>query len=240
MVREEQPEFILAIGADALQRVKKIRNIPIIYTMVLNPEKIAGAASNITGVSMNIPLEKYLGLMEKLNLPKLRVGLFYDPAQSEELLKRIQHSAQLKGIEITAKEVHKWQEVPDLLNKMKGSFTLFWMLPDPMIVTPEIVKHLLLYAQRNGVPIVTFAGKYVDQGALISLEIDSFDMGQQAGEMANRVLDGTLASSIPNAEARKGVMKINRAVASTLGINLNSLENSMNVNQALSSIPGNN
>ena len=75
MVREERPRLILAIGADALQRVKKIRDIPIIYLMVLNPEKITGRGKNIAGVDMNIPPEKYLSLMENLNLPKLKVGL---------------------------------------------------------------------------------------------------------------------------------------------------------------------
>src|SRR5512136_183379 len=64
MVREERPKVILAIGADALQRVRKIRDIPIIDLMVLSPEKITGGARNVVGVDMNIPPEKYLGLME--------------------------------------------------------------------------------------------------------------------------------------------------------------------------------
>ncbi|HEX2769659.1 MAG TPA: ABC transporter substrate binding protein [Geobacteraceae bacterium] len=219
-IRDERPALILAIGADALQRLKKIRDIPIIYAMVLNPEKIAGRGDNIAGVNMNLSPGKYLGLMEKLNLPNLRVGILYDPAQTGNMLENIRQTALAKGIEITAKEVHNPKEVPELLMGMKGAFNLFWMIPDPTVVTPETVEFLLLFTLQSGVPVVTFAGKYVDEGALFSLDISSFDLGMQAGEMANMVLDGTRVSELPETEARKAILRINRKVAQKLGIKL--------------------
>jgi putative ABC transport system substrate-binding protein len=111
MVREERPRLILAIGAEALQRVRKIRDVPIIYLMVLNPEKITGRGKNIVGVDMNIPPEKYLGLMEQMNLPKLKVGLLYDPDKNGAFVKRILQTARSRGIEIAAREVHHPREV---------------------------------------------------------------------------------------------------------------------------------
>jgi putative ABC transport system substrate-binding protein len=225
LVREERPRLIVAIGADALKSVKRIREIPVIYLMVLNPEKITGNAKNFAGVDMSIPPEKYLSLMEGLHLPNMRVGILYDPEQSGDFVKKIQQTARAKGIEITAKEVHKAKDVPVALSGMKGSFNLFWMLPDSTVVTPESFEFLLLFTQQNRTPVVTFAGKYVDTGALASLDIDGLDLGKQAGEMANRVLDGERVSDIPRAEARKAVMKVNRKVAAKLGINLAGIEN---------------
>jgi putative ABC transport system substrate-binding protein len=224
-VREERPSLILAIGADALNRVKKIRDIPIIYSMVLNPEKIAGRGKNIAGVNMNVSPGKYLSLMERLNLPNLRICVLYDPAQTGNMVKNIRQTALAKGIDITAKEVHNPKEVPELLTRMKGTFNLFWMIPDPTVVTPETVEFLLLFTQQSGVPVVTFASKYVDEGALISLDINSFDLGKQAGEMANKVLDGTRVSELPDSEARKAILRINRKVAQKLGISLKGIEN---------------
>jgi len=223
-VRDERPALILAIGADALNRVKKIRDIPIIYAMVLNPEKTGGRGKNIAGVNMNVSPGKYLSLMERLKLPHLRVCVLYDPAQTGSMVKNIRQTAQAKGIEITAKEVHNPREVPELLTRMKGSFNLFWMIPDPTVVTPETVEFLLLFTQQSGVPVVTFAGKYVDEGALVSLDINSFDLGKQAGEMANKVLDGTRVSELPDSEARNSILRVNRKVAQKLGISLDALE----------------
>ena len=130
-VREEKPALILAIGASALKQVIKITNRPIIYLLVLNPEQMIRGRENVTGVHMVIPPEKYLELMEKLNLPSLKVGILYDPAHSATMMKRISQAAGSRGIDMTAKEVHKPKDVPDTLERMKGSFNLFWMPPRP-------------------------------------------------------------------------------------------------------------
>lgn len=225
LVREERPKLILAIGADALKSVKRIREIPVIYLMVLNPEKITGEARNISGIDMNIPPEKYFALMERLSLPKLKVGLFYDPDKTGHLVRKIRQAAGSMGVEISAREIHSPKEVPEMLMKLRGSCNIFWMLPDSTVVTPETVEMLLLFTQENRIPIITFAGKYVETGALASLDIDGFDLGKQAGEMANKVLAGAGISEIRNAEARKAVIKLNRKVAAKLGIKLAGIDN---------------
>jgi len=222
-VREEKPGIILAIGAGALKQAIKIRNTPIIYLMVLNPEKVIRGRDNITGVRMIIPPEKHLDLIEKLNLPHLKVGILYDPDHSDIVMKRITQSAASRGIDIVAKEVRKPKDVPEMLERMKGSFNLFWMLPDPSVVTPDSVEYLLLFTQQLGVPIVTFANKYLEMGAMVSIEIDSFDLGKQGGEIAKRILGGERITDIPNTTARKSIIRVNRKIAAKLGINLNSL-----------------
>jgi putative ABC transport system substrate-binding protein len=219
-VREERPDLILAIGADALERVKRIRDVPILYLMVLNPEKITGVGKNVSGVSMNFAPERYLGEMEKLNIPNLRVGILYDPAKNGPEMRRIQQTARAMGIEIAAKEVGNPKEVPGQLARMKGSFNVYWMLPDSTVVTPESVEFLLLFTQQNRIPVVTFARKYLEMGALFSLDIDSFDLGKQAGEMANKVLSRNDAAEPPKADARKALIRINHKVAKKLGINV--------------------
>jgi len=227
LAEKERPEIILAIGSEALSKVKKIKDIPIIYLMVLHTDKITGGGRNIVGINMNIPPEKYLTLMEKLNLHGLKIGVFYDPAKSGNFIRNIRQTAGSRGMIITAREVSHPKDVQELLSEMKGSFDLFWMLPDTTVVTPETVESIFRFSQKNSIPIITFAGKYVETGALASLDIDGFDLGKQAGEMANRILGGTAVSDIANTDARKAIMKVNRKLAAKLGINLNALDISM-------------
>jgi putative tryptophan/tyrosine transport system substrate-binding protein len=221
-IHEVKPALILAIGAGALKQATKIRNTPIIYLLVLEPEELIRGRENVTGVRMIIPPEKYLDVMEKLNLTRLKVGLLYDPEHSDILMKRIMQGAASRGIEIMAKEVHKAKEVPEMLERMKGSFNLFWMLPDPSVVTADTVEYLLLFTQQYRVPIVTFTDKYLQMGAMISLDIDSFDLGKQGGEIANRIFAGGNIAEIPHAEPRKSVLRVNRKIAAKFGITLNS------------------
>jgi putative tryptophan/tyrosine transport system substrate-binding protein len=224
LVREERPELILAIGADALQKVKRVRNIPIIYLMVLNPEKITGESKNFVGINMNIPPQKYLNLMENLNPKKLKVGILYDPKNTGTFVKRILQTAGSMGIEINAMEIHSPKEVPEKFTRMKSTFNVFWMLPDSTVVTPETVEFLLLSTLENRIPVITFAGKYVEDGALVSLGIDDYDLGKQAGEMANNILHGAAIPELSEADARKSVMKFNSKVAKELGIDLHTIE----------------
>jgi putative ABC transport system substrate-binding protein len=222
-VREEKPKMILAIGADALARIRKIKDIPIVYLMVLNPQKITGG-KNITGVSMNVPAGKYLALVEKLPLRRKRIGVLYDPDNSGYLVRKAQQAAGAAGVEIVAREVRDPKDVPALLSKLQESVDLIWMVPDATVVTPVTVEFLLDFSQQHRIPIVTFAGKYVDMGALLSPDIDNVDLGRQAGELALKILDGTSVDEIPRADARKTVLKINRSVAKKLGISLDGVE----------------
>jgi putative ABC transport system substrate-binding protein len=103
---------------------------------------------------------------------------------------------------------------------MKGKIDAFWMLPDLTAITPETVEYLLLFSLENTIPILTFAEKYVELGALMSVGIDAFDIGTQAGEMAENILSGRDVKNIQRVDARKAVISINLKVARKLGITI--------------------
>jgi putative ABC transport system substrate-binding protein len=101
-IREIRPDLVLAIGMDALLRVKRIKNIPIVYLMVLNSQSML-AGENITGVSMNIPQEKQLTALLQI-LPDLKnIGLLYDPDRTGHLAKSAQDAAGKTGIKYARK-----------------------------------------------------------------------------------------------------------------------------------------
>lgn len=219
-VRDAKPDLILAIGIDALAKVKRIRNIPIVYLMVPNPQNIISDEENITGVSMNISTEKHLATLRDV-LPKIkRVGLLYNPDRTGSFVKKARLAASSMGIELLAKEVYSSKDVPALVNTMKGKIHAFWMLPDTTVVTPETTEILLLFSLENKIPIMTFSDKYVELGALMSLEIDAFDSGKQAGEMAHKILSGTSIKKVSETDPRKAVLSINLKIANKLGITI--------------------
>lgn len=223
-IRDERPRLILAIGSKALERVRNVKEIPVLYLMVLNPPPAGSGNRNITGVAMNVPPEKYFEILARITPASKRVGVVYDPARSGPLVKRSQQAAQARGIELVAMEARKSNEVPKALDALKGSIDALLMLPDTTVVTPDMVESFLIFSQNNSIPIITFASKYVDMGALLSLNIDVFDQGIQAGEMARQILEGAVVSALPGMEARKLHIKANRNVAKKLGISLDNLD----------------
>ena len=219
-INEIRPDMVLAIGMDALSMVKRIENIPVVYLMVLNPQSVVSAERNITGVSMNIPQEQQLRAFLEA-LPNLKtVGLLYDQDRTGYLAENAREAARQIGINLIAKEVHRSSDVPLLIKDMKGKIDAFWMLPDLTVITPETVEYLLLFSLENTVPILTFAKKYVELGALLSVGIDAFDIGTQAGEIAEKILSGRDVKDVQRVDARKALISINLKVAGKLGVTI--------------------
>jgi putative ABC transport system substrate-binding protein len=220
LVREEQPRLILAIGADALKKLRPVKDVPIVYLMVVNPQAIVKGSRNMTGVAMNVPPEEYLDLLARISPRPKSVGVVYDPAKTGHQVKRAQQEARAYGFDLLTREVRSHREVAAAINNLKGMVDALWILPDTTVVTPETVELFLLASQEYHIPVISFAGKYVEMGALAALDIDVFDQGTQAGEMAAKILNGTDIADLTAAVARRASVKVNRSVAKKLGITL--------------------
>ena len=219
-VKETNPDVIIAIGIDALEKVGRIRDIPIVYLMALNARTILSNNYNITGVSMNISPEKQLDVLKQA-LPEIkRIGLLYDPAGTGNFVKKAKLAAPATGIKIIAKEILNSKDYPFLLESMKGEIDAFWMLPDLTAVTPETVEFLFLFSMKNRIPVITFSDKYLEMGALMSLNIDAYDIGKQAGEMVKKILSGTEINKIAKTGARTINLTINHRIARKQGIKI--------------------
>jgi putative ABC transport system substrate-binding protein len=217
-IKDKRPELVLAIGGDALSAAKRIRSIPIVYTMVLNPLSRLTGGEKIRGVSMNIPPEQQLRALLRA-LPQVKtVGLLYDPDRTGRFVREAHLAALGMGIILVAREIHDPKDAPSLIIDMKGKIDAFWMLPDITVITPQTVEFLLLFSLENKVPLLAFSEKYVDLGAFMSTDIDAIDMGRQAGEIANRVLSGVDLRSVRHVGARRLVVSTNLMVARKLGI----------------------
>jgi putative tryptophan/tyrosine transport system substrate-binding protein len=217
-IRDKKPKIILAIGGGALNAVRGITDVPIIYVMVpAQQAPAAGEARNISGVSLTIAPEKQLSLLQQALPSVKRIGVIYDPAKSSLFLKKARVSVRDSGMELIAREVHNPKEVPARLQSLKGSIDLFWMLPDTTVVTPETVEYFLLFSLESRIPILSFSEKYVEQGALLSFDIDPVDLGRQAGEMARLVLAGNPLAGISPTDPRSVLLTVNSKVAKNLG-----------------------
>ncbi len=216
-VREGKPDLILAIGLDALLKVKDIRDVPIVYLMVLNPQSLVPNSGNITGVSMNVAPEKQLSILRQA-LPNVRkIGLPFDPDKSGAFVAKAKSAAASLDIELLSKKVQSSRDAAAALDGMKG-IDSFWMLPDTTVVNPGTVDLLLLSAIEKGIPVLTFSEKYAEKGALLSLEVDAAEAGRQAGKMANRILAGTDVKNIGKEDAQGAVVTVNLIVAKKLRI----------------------
>ncbi len=220
-IRRRKPDLVLAIGMEALQKVRKIREIPIIYMMVLSPELILNDENNITGISMNIPPEKQLSVLRRVLPHTKKIGLVFCSRTAGRLADNACRIAAKRGIDVTALKAEGPEDFPGLLRTMKGKVDVYWMLPDSDITSPDIIEDLILFSMLNGIPVFTFSDKYLKMGALVSLQVDIFKLGRRTGETANKILSGTPVARIPEMEAVDATLAVNYKIAEKMGIHIN-------------------
>src|SRR4030043_524376 len=149
-----------------------------------------------------------------------RIGLIYDPGNTEEFVHDAMDAAKSKKIELVAIKIFKAKEVPSIIESMKNKIDVFWMLPDTTIVNSETIEAILLFSFRNKTPVFAFSKKYVEMGATAALGIDPYDMGIQAGEIAKKLFTEGNARGHILSHPGKRVLIINRKIANKLRLKI--------------------
>ncbi|MBI4847335.1 MAG: ABC transporter substrate-binding protein [Nitrospirae bacterium] len=219
-LREARPDVILAAGPDALNKVKDIKNTPIVYMMVLAPQPAISGRENITGINMYVATEKQLSVLQKALPGAKNIGVLYDPDRTGDFVNKARMAAAEKDIGLIAVEVHNSKDVPGALRNMTGKIDAFWMLPDMTVIAPDTVEFLFLFNLENRIPVITFSDKYLELGAVISLEVDPFDIGKQAWDITKKILSGAAPASIKKTGARESRVTVNQKIAKKLEITI--------------------
>lgn len=217
-IRRTKPAAVFVLGAEAFSLVKRIRDIPVIYTYTMvAPDS---EESNRIGVKIEIPPEKQFEELLKL-LPDVKtVGVVYDPTKTSPIIRDSLKAAKKTGIKLVPHEVYSQKKVIAAISGMKDKIDVFWMLPDPTLLTQEAVEFLLFFSLENNIPIFTFSEKYVRLGALMSLSPDPLEVGKKTGGMARRILAGEDVSDIKADNVDRVLLSINTSAAKKLGITI--------------------
>jgi putative ABC transport system substrate-binding protein len=218
-----KPDLILAIGIWALQVVvEEIRDIPVVFAMVLNPTTVIGQeAHNITGASMNVPIEQQIALLKRVSPQVKRIGVIYDPSKTGFLVRQAERIARDQGVRLVTKAIASSKDSFAALDAMQGEIDALWILPDLTVLAPESVQYMLLFSFRNKIPVLGLSENQARMGALLGLSFESgWDIGSQAGELANEILAGRSAEEIPFTTARKVRLTVNLKTASKLGLQI--------------------
>ncbi len=216
---KQHPDAVLAVGTRAFRKARLLRNLPVIYLLVMPSETADPQASNLSGVSMEIGPETYLSTITGLFPDVKRIGLLFDPENMGAFVRQATLVAAGKGIMLVPKVLLDPRQAPAILEQLKGKIDALWMLPDATVITTETVDYLMLFSFRNKIPIFSFSDKYVERGAVAALRIDPRDMGAQAGEMARDLLQG--GKGPVRAFPRTSRLVVNMKVGTKIGARIN-------------------
>ena len=113
------------------------------------------------------------------------------------------------------------KDVPEALRALlKGAEAVdaLWIPPDPMLLGDESRRYVLAETLKAGKPVYSFSAALVAEGALVINGPDLASIGDQAGELVNRIAGGEkgkIEMLIPRAE-----LVVNKKIADKLKIEI--------------------
>ena len=208
LVKEERPRLVVALGDRALAAAGKLREVPVLalLSLALDYRK---HGDNVGGISMIPAPEQYLRLFTAMGVK--RVGVFYDPSKTGAYLKGFEHDSKRLGLKLAAEPVNGPREIQAKLDRIRERVDVLLVLPDSTVFTTLNMEAFMLFSMDQNVPVVTFSGHHLKKGAACALEIDYYDIGVQAAELAGSMLESRLRKT-PTLPPRKTHLKANESV----------------------------
>ena len=224
-LKASKPGLIVTVGSAATEVAhREIKDIPIVFSMVLNPvdsgfaNSIKASGNNMTGASMDISIRAQFAQLNAV-MPNLRkIGVLYNPQNTKTVVDEATQTAEAMRLELIATAVTEERQVPKALERLCDKVDALWGLADDTVFTPQSTRFILIHTLRNRVPFMGLSPAYVKAGALLALSWDYEDIGRQAGESAIRILAGEAPEAIPITIPRNTFLFLNHRTAKRIGI----------------------
>ncbi|MFH1776303.1 MAG: ABC transporter substrate-binding protein [Candidatus Omnitrophota bacterium] len=190
-IRFQSPRLIFALGSKAAQLAKlNISNIPIVFSMVVNPVRYGLVGDNICGVRLDVAPKYQLIHLKNIAPQVKRVGVIYDPQRTTEIIKEAKKEALALDLTIVDVKMESKSEISKTIKYLQDKIDAFWVIPDPVVVNSTVFQGLLFFSLSNEIPLLCPAKTFVKKGGLFSLDVDCQDLGRQAADIANKILSG--------------------------------------------------
>ena len=219
--------MIITIGptASILAR-RSLPDKPLIFSMIPTPIYLKSKAlfenDKVTGVTLELPIKTQLKALQSIAPNTKKVGVMYNPKNTANIIKQANVDAKSLGIEIISSRLDDEEEVEEATTAFTGRVDAIWMIPDRTLLNKSSYNQLLSYTFKNKIPFFAFAEKMVEQGALVSLSADYYQLGRQLAKISNEVLfGGKSLSAFPISSPESLDLAVNLTSAKRIGVECN-------------------
>lgn len=198
-----KPSLLLTVGSSATRFAKdNFTDTPIIFCAVKYPvlsgfvESMQRPGGNITGASLDIPIDIQFRYFSEVVSKLRRIGVLYTD-NTASLIRQAEKVAASSGLELVPIAVNDPKDLPAALDSLAATTDGLWSVADPNLFDPRATRYILLNTIRKGIPLMGFSRHVVESGALFALDFDYKAIGFQAGGLACRVIVGEDPAQIP-------------------------------------------
>jgi ABC-type uncharacterized transport system substrate-binding protein len=185
-----RPDGVLAIGSLAARLARHTTfDIPVVYTLVLDPAKEQLLVDNMCGIPANGAFSEQLDILFQMAPEVKRVGTLFDPGRIPAVARQLRMEAEGAGYILESRAVHEIESVPQNLASLKESgIEAFILLLDPGLWTNQTFDTVRSYAQEHDLILIVPDGAMVRAGATFSYAPGFSELGAYAGRLLINVM----------------------------------------------------
>ena len=215
--------IIVALGPLAAQLVRStLPDAPLVFAMVQEPAKLGLAPGpGVTGVAFAIPIKNQLAAFRLVNPKGVRIGVIYKEDNSGHSVEEAIKAATLLRVVMSTRAVTSERDIPAALRSLLAgdqAIDALWIPPDPVLLGDDTRRFLQAEMFKAGKAVYGSSSGLVAEGALVSNGPDLVSIGEQVGELVNRLAAGDrsrIELLVPRAE-----LVINKKIAARLKIDV--------------------
>ncbi len=226
---DEEVDLIHSIAILTSQVVvKRIKNIPIVFSSVSNPVN-AGlvpktsppgtkTGTNVTGVSDYWPIHLQFEMSTKFVPKAKKWGTIYNVRDANSLahIKEMRKSAKKLGVELIEAKISIRGEVMQAAQSLSGKVQAIHLTHDHTVASAFGV--VVKVCNEKKIPLFTGDIYSVPRGAIAAYGLDYFLVGYSAGKKAVQILRGEKPENIPWGPAEECLLVINERAARAQGV----------------------
>lgn len=219
LIARINPDMLLCIGGNALEKAALLSKIPKVYVMITSENAKPWMERNdISGVTLDIAPAQQFRIIRQAMPASKRIGVLYDPQYNQKMIEEAKKAAAAAGFSLVAQPVSSIRDIPLALQKLENNMDVLWSIYDQTAYTSETTRYILLQSLRKKIPVIGLSPHFAKAGALLAIYGDYPDMGQQIALQAIAISKG--AERVPQmSRPRKVRIAINEKVGRLFDIN---------------------
>lgn len=221
-------DIIVPVSTPSLQStVTRIRNKPVVFTMVANPMAAGAGKSpsdhqpNVTGASVMAPFRKMLDLLKAYYPSCRRLGTLFCPseANSVDLRDALAAECEKRGLTLESVAANSSSELTDAAASLAAR---------PIDAVVQISDNLssagfaaiARAARQAHKPLFSLNSSTVPLGAAVAMGRDYHEVGRETVRLLERVIRGENPEKIPFVLPKKITLSLSLPNAKAVGMNI--------------------
>lgn len=219
-LKKNKPKAIFAVGAKAAWLAQQeLPDIPLIYTMVQDPEKFGLRSSKNIEIKMHPPKDLAVSQLQ-LFFPNIQhIAIFGSETPTKEI-KEYTKVMEDFGIKTTLFQSNDTRDLRKILTKLPDDIDAIWLPTDPTWLTPEKFYHINNTGIKKSIPTLSNSTYLAQAGAMLSVSSNHESIGVLGAEIVMQLLQGEPSLYEKTHFTQETFVTLNRETQKSIGLEL--------------------